>query len=60
MRNQNGKRKRLKPAIECRVALYDEYDRPLIATIRQAAKQNERTMIQQIKYMLRTSMEQHE
>lgn len=59
MKNTNGKRKRLKPAIECRVALYDEYDRPLIATIRDAAKRNERTMIQQIKFMLRTSMEAH-
>ena len=54
---KNGKKKRLKPAIECRLALYDEYDRPLVTTIREQAKRNERTMLQQIKFMLRESLE---
>ncbi len=56
MKRQNGKAKRLKPAIECRLTLFDEYDRALIALIRESAKQNERTIIQQIKFMLRSDM----
>ena len=54
---KNGKRKRLEPAIECRLKLYDEHDRTLVHAIRESAKQNERTMLQQIKYMLRQAAE---
>jgi hypothetical protein len=60
MKNRNGKTKRLKPAIECRLTLFDEYDRPLVTAIREQAKRNERTIIQEIKFRLRTSLELHE
>ena len=51
---KNGKpKKRLEPAIECRLKLYDEFDRAIVHFIRDGAEANERTIIQQIKFVLR-------
>jgi len=50
---KNGKHKRLEPAIECRLKLYDQHDRALVHFIRDGAEANERTIIQQIKFVLR-------
>ncbi len=50
---KNGKRKKPEPAIECRLKLYDEHDRATVHFIRDGAENDGRTIIQQIKFVLR-------
>lgn len=55
---KNGKRKgRSKPLIDVHVRLYAEYDLPTINFIRQETHEHERTLITQIKRMLRERVE---
>jgi len=49
----NGKK--LEPKIEVHLRLYDEYDRSLCIFIQQEAHKNERSVQQQIRFMLRTT-----
>ncbi len=57
---RNGKRKRgaSKPVIECRLRLYAEYDLPVIKFIRDETDEHGRTVITQIKRMLKLAATQ--
>ena len=53
--NKNGAR--LKPSIECHFRLYDEHDRTLVLHIQREARLNERSIQQQMRFMLRQASE---
>ena len=53
----SSKQKKKQAHVEVRVRLYPQLDQPLITRIKNEARVNERTVQQQVRYMLRKAAE---